>query len=214
MADDWRLTATLPDEDAARDLVGWLHELRVESGDRDRLGERVVVSRDESTVFLYADSEARAREVGRMVLARLGHPAEGAVELTRWHPVEQRWEAADVPLPQTEDELEAERDRRIEREEAEAARSGFAEWEVRIELPGHDETAELADRLESEGIPVLSRYTFLLVGAASEDEAHALADRLEREAPEGARIEVEPGGRTVWEVAPQNPFAVFGGLGM
>jgi hypothetical protein len=25
--------------------------------------------------------------------------------------------------------------------------------------------------------------------------------------------DAEPGGEVVWEVAPQNPFAVFGGLG-
>jgi hypothetical protein len=47
----------------------------------------------------------------------------------------------------------------------------------------------------------------------NEDDAHALAKRLEVEAPKGARIEVEPGGGLVWEVAPENPFAVFGGLG-
>ena len=28
-----------------------------------------------------------------------------------------------------------------------------------------------------------------------------------------AEVEVEPGGAMVWEVSPQNPFAVFGGLG-
>jgi hypothetical protein len=57
------------------------------------------------------------------------------------------------------------------------------------------------------------RYTFLLIGAENEDEAHRLAERLEAEVPEGSRVEVEAGGRMVWEVTPQNPFAVFGGLG-
>jgi hypothetical protein len=57
------------------------------------------------------------------------------------------------------------------------------------------------------------RSTFVLVGAASEDEAHELAKRLEAEAPKGARVQVEPSGQMVWEVVPTNPFAVFGGLG-
>ena len=52
------------------------------------------------------------------------------------------------------------------------------------------------------------------MGAVNEDQAHALAERLAEEAPDGARIEVEPGGQMVWEVVPANPFAVFGGLGV
>jgi hypothetical protein len=46
-----------------------------------------------------------------------------------------------------------------------------------------------------------------------EDEARRLADELRDEAPEGARVHVEPGGRVAWEVAPENPFAIFGGFG-
>jgi hypothetical protein len=214
VADDWRLTVELADEDAARELVGWLHDARLEAGERERLGDRVIVSRDEARVFLYADSEQRAREVERLVLARLGHPAAGRAELARWHPAEQRWEDASVPLPRSEQEWRAEHERLQAREAAESQASGEAEWEVRVELPGHEETVELAERLEAEGIPVVRRWTFLLVGAVNEDEAHALAERLEGEAPEGARIDVEPGGRMVWEVAPGNPFAVFGGLGI
>jgi hypothetical protein len=135
------------------------------------------------------------------------------LSLERWHPVEQAWKDADVPLPRTEEELEAERARQQEREAAESRESGHAEWEVRIELPTHEQTEALADRLEAEGIPVVRRATFLLVGAANQDDALALAERLRGELPEGARVQVEPGGGMVWEVAPQNPFAVFGGFG-
>jgi hypothetical protein len=84
---------------------------------------------------------------------------------------------------------------------------------VRVELANHEDTVALADRLEAEGNAVVRRYTFLLVGALNEDDARALAERLERDAPEGARIDVEAGGGLVWEVAPENPFVVFGGLG-
>jgi hypothetical protein len=213
VADDLRLTVELADEAAARELAGWLHEARLEAGERERLGDRVIVSRDEARVFLYADSEERARDVERLVLARIGHPAAGRVELARWHPAEQRWEDASLPLPRTDEELRVEHERLQAREAAESQASGEAEWEVRVELSSHDETVQLAERLEAEGIPVVRRWTFLLVGARNEDEAHALAERLETEGLEGARIEVEPGGRMVWEVAPANPFAVFGGLG-
>jgi hypothetical protein len=214
VADDWRLTVELADEDAARALVAWLHEARLEPGERERLGDRIIVSRDGARVFLYADTEERARDVQRVVLARLGHPAVGRVELARWHPAEQRWEDAAVPLPRTDEEWRAEHERLQAREAADSQASGEAEWEVRVELPTHEATVELAERLEADGIPVVRRWTFLLVGAANEDEAHAVAERLEAEAPEGARIDVEPGGRMVWEITPANPFAVFGGLGV
>jgi hypothetical protein len=214
MADDWRVTVDLPGEDEARELARWLHHLQVEGPERDRLGDRVAVSRDDSLIFLYADDEAPAREAARLVQARLGHASAGTVELTRWHPVEQRWEDADVPLPATEEEWEAEHDRQQNREAAESLASGHAEWEVRVELPHHAATTDLADQLEADGLSVTRRFTFLLVGAVNEDEAHALAERIAEEAPAGARIEVEPSGQMAWAVTPGNPFAVFGGLGI
>ena len=213
MTDDWRLVVTLEDDGSADDLVRWLREVEVEGGERELLG-RVIVSRDGSRVFLYSDTEERARSVGRMIAARLGHPDRVRIELARWHPVEQAWEDPAVPLPRTREEWEAEHELRQEREALESRRSGHAEWEVRVELPSHDETTALADRLEADGVPVVRRYTFLLVGAVNEDQAHEIAARLRDEAPESARIEVEPGGQMVWEVAPTNPFVVFGGLGV
>ena len=84
---------------------------------------------------------------------------------------------------------------------------------MRVSLPSREATEAFADRLESEGVPVIRRATFLLVGAVNQDEAKALAERLLAEAPEGSEVEVEPGGGMVWEVSPKNPFAVFGGLG-
>jgi hypothetical protein len=213
VADDWRLTVELDDEERSRELVEWLGEVRVEVGERRPLGERVIVSRDGPRVFLYADTEDRARRVESMVLGKLGHPAAGQVEVARWHPAEQRWEDASVPLPGTDQEWEAEHERLQEREEDESRAAGYAEWEVRVKLPSHEETVAFAQRLEAEGIPVVRRHTYLLVGAVNEDDARELADRLSGEAPEGARVQVEPGGQMVWEVSPQNPFAVFGGLG-
>jgi hypothetical protein len=213
MADDWRLTVRVSDEDAAADLVRRLHDLRLDEADQSLAGGRIAVSRDDDTVFLYADSGDVLRAAAPIVQRELGD-GSGGLDLTRWHPIEQEWEAAEVPLPDTDAEREVEYDRLQQREEAEAQATGFADWEVRIELPGHDETVELADRLESQGIPVIRRHTFLLVGAASEEEAHELAARLAGEAPEGSRVEVEPSGQMVWEVMPANPFAVFGGLGI
>lgn len=214
MADDWRVTVDFDDEGDGTQFAEWLGALELESEERERLGERIVVSRDGPRVYLYADSEERAQAALATVTGRLD--AEGTAAVTsfeRWHPVEQAWKDASLPLPQTEQEVRAEHERLQAREAAESLERGRAEWEVRIELRTHEDTVALAERLESEGIPVVRRHTFLLAGAVNEDDARTLAERLEREAPEGARIEVEPGGGLVWEVAPRNPFILFGGLG-
>jgi hypothetical protein len=214
MADDWRVTIDFDDEGDGTQFTEWLAALQLASEERDQLGDRVVVSRDGPRVFLYADSEDQARSVYQTSQARIETEGRSAITtLERWHPVEQAWKDASVPLPQSEQETRAEHERLQEREAAESVEKGRAEWEVRIELPTHEDTVTLAERLESEGVPVVRRHTFLLAGALNEDDARALAQRLEAEAPKGARIEVEPGGGLVWEVAPENPFAVFGGLG-
>jgi hypothetical protein len=214
VADDWRLTVDFDDEGDGTQLVERLSARRFESDERDRLGGRVVVSRDGPRVFFYADSEDCAREAERVATERVAEEGlQARVAFERWHPVEQAWKDAGIPLPGTEEEIDAERERQQEREAAESEASGVAEWEVRVSLPSHEATDELADTLEGEGFPIVKRATFLLVGAANRDEADALAERLRAEAPAGARVEVEPDGGLVWEVTPQNPFAIFGGLG-
>ena len=215
MGDDWRVTVDFDDEGDGAQFAERLAAFELEAEERERLGDRVIVSRDGPRVFLYTDAEERARAVHETVSARI--ESEGLSALTafeRWHPVEQAWKDPSVPMPRTEEQLEAEHERLQEREAAQSLEKGRSEWEVRVELASHEDTVALAERLESEGIPVVRRYTFLLAGAVNEDDARALAERLEREAPEGARIAVEPGGGLVWEVVPSNPFAVFGRLGL
>ncbi|HEV3407550.1 MAG TPA: hypothetical protein VG079_02580 [Gaiellaceae bacterium] len=214
MTDDWRLTVEFEEDADALQLAHVLRDLELGEDERGRLGDRVVVSRDGPRVFLYADSERRAREANHVVRPALDERGVAAeIRLHRWHPEEQMWEDPEVPLPRDEEERRAEHARLQEREAAESLTSGLAQWEVRVELPSHADTVAFADRLEGEGLPVVRRWTYVLVGAVNADEARALADRLSAEAPEGARVDVEPGGQMVWEVAPQNPFAVFGGLG-
>ena len=111
-------------------------------------------------------------------------------EVERWLPDEERWSGE--PPHETWEEEEVEH--------------GHAPWEVRIECRSHAEARELADRLEQEGYGVVRRWTYVIVGTESREDADALAQRVQGE--------VEPGGELVWEVTPRNPFAlVLGGLG-
>jgi hypothetical protein len=194
-------------------LLRALREHEVEDDVRRQLGDRIAVSGSGGRVFLYADTEEAARaaeSVTRRVLR--AHDLEGAFRVDRWHHEEARWEDAGVPLPSTPAEHEAEHER-LEQEETEESRaSGIAEWELRIELASHHDASALAERLEQEGYRVVRRSTFLLVGTNNEDEAEALARRLEPNLPAGATIHVEPGGGLAWELMPRNPFAVLGGM--
>jgi hypothetical protein len=77
---------------------------------------------------------------------------------------------------------------------------------VRVECESAGAARELAERLEDEGYGVVHHFRYVIAGTATREEAAALARRVHGE--------VEPGGELVWEVAPQNPFAIFGGLGV
>ena len=94
----------------------------------------------------------------------------------------------------------------------ETAEQGFAEWEVRVELPSHRETVAFAEQLQREGFPVVRRWSFLLVGAPGRGPGHRRGREIHSEAPEGTRVHAEVSGAAVWNVCAL-PFAIFGGLG-
>ena len=103
MSDDFRMTIHLPGDDEAAHLVRRLHELRLDESERALLGARVIVSRDDDTVFLYADSGERLHAAEAIVRRDLGDGAD--LTLERWHPVAQDWQAVDAPMPETEAEI-------------------------------------------------------------------------------------------------------------
>ena len=195
MRDDWRIRIELPEEAQAESLLGRLG-LDLGTDEAKRLaqeleGRRLAVSRDGNELFVYASTPAEAERARGIVEAELADESVEANTSTveRWLHDEERWTGE--PPQETWEEEELER--------------GYAPWEVRVERETHAEARKLADELEGEGYDVVRRWRFLIVGAGSEEEARELAQRVHGE--------VEPGGELVWEVTPQNPFAVFGGLG-
>jgi hypothetical protein len=215
VSDDFRVTVELEDEGPVADFIDRVRATDLEGDVLARVHDRVVVSHDADKVFFYTDTEEAAREVERLVgqlLAEHGL-SDAKVTVTRWHPVEEEWRPADEPLPDDAQEVERERGRYDEREAAEARERGWADFEVRAELPSHRDTVRFAKRLEAEGIPVARRWKFLIVGAATEDEAQALAARLREEAPEGTRVIAEGSGALAWQAGEGGRFAFLGGLG-
>ena len=192
--DDWRVTLSVSQPQAGPEQQS--ASLRQAEEDiRRQVGPGIGVGAGEAQIFLYAGTEATAAEaerIARDVLAQAGLAAESAVH--RWHPVEERWEAPDVPMPQTTAEREAEHQRLVDDETAESLASGAAQWEVRVDLGSHRQAVTLAHKLESEGRGVVRRWKFLIVGASNEDEARELADQLRREVPADAAVKVELSG--------------------
>ena len=192
--DDWRIRIELEEESLAEDLLSRLGlDLGSEARElaRELEERRLAVSRDADTVFVYASSGLEAEQARPVVDAVLRDegilPREVVAE--RWLGDEDRWSADEV-APDVEEEVLA---------------RGYAPWEVRVECASVSEARELASSLEREGFGVVRHFRYVVAGTATREEAYALARRIHGE--------VEPGGELVWEVTPQNPFAIFGGLG-
>jgi hypothetical protein len=193
-----------------KEVLAALHALE-NGADAHRELPRVAVTHEQDHVYLYADSlpaAEQARDVVRAALAQRG--VAGALAISRWHPLEERWEDASAPLPATDGERAAEHARLEKLETDESIEAGHAEWEVRINLPTHHDARAFAERLRGEGIPVNQRWRHLLVGANDEDDADALAKRLRVEAPEGSEIVAQGNGLEYWRML--HPYAVLGGI--
>ena len=193
MPDDFRIRIEIDEEGAGGLLERLGLGLSGEAAElaRDLEARRLAVSRDGDEVFVYASTYAEAESARSVVQAELRDSGIAAVTgpVERWIDAEDRW--SEEPDAGTWEE--------------EALERGFAPWEVRVSLPSHARARTLADTLESEGYAVERRWQYLIVGAASREDADALAARVHGE--------VEPGGELVWETVPGNPFAVFGGMG-
>jgi hypothetical protein len=212
MADqDWRLRVQLTGDDRARHLAEALHALELNRDAKGRLGGRIVGSRDGGEVFLYADTEEAGLEAERVVRAELEHEGwEAQISLDRWHPVEERWEDAAQPVPETDREREAEHAALMAQERRETEERGYGEFEVRVDLPSWRAATDLSKRLDEENLPHVRRWSYVLLGAVNEDAANELADRMRREAPSEAEITIEGTFVAAQAEQPLKAFAIFG----
>jgi hypothetical protein len=192
VADDWRIRIEVED---VHDHL--LERLGVQLDDEAKAlasalqHQRLAVSRDGDEIFVYAPTRAAARQAQAVIESQvrsLGLVAK-ASRIEHWLEDDERWD--DEPKGETWEEEEVEH--------------GYAPWEVRVECGSRDEAKALAEQLVGEGYRPVRQSHYLIVGAASKEDADRLAKRLHGQ--------VEAGGEVVWEAAPGNPFAIFGGLG-
>jgi hypothetical protein len=194
VAEDFRVEVDLNDEAHGYPLRERLRALNLDDDVRERLGEGVVVTRDGARVFAYTSTEAQVREAERIVrelVAEEGLTAD--VGVTRWHPVAEEWRDASLGLPRTPEEEQREYAEREAAETSEAEDDGTYDWRVMAELASRDAAGELARRLSQEGLPARRRWRYVTVGAATEERAEELADRLRRELGDSADVWVQAG---------------------
>lgn len=116
-ADEFRVEVELNDPEHGFGLTERLRAFDLDDEARARLGSRVIVTRDGSSLFLYANTRescAEAERVVRELLAEDDLTAE--VRATRWHPIAREWKDADEPLPTEPEEIAAEERARAEHE--------------------------------------------------------------------------------------------------
>jgi hypothetical protein len=190
--DDWRITIEV---EGAEGVVGRLGDLGDEAKElaADLKQRRLSISRDDETIFVYAGSQADAEKALAIVESELranGIEAKTS-KVEHWLEAEERWD--DEPPAETWEQEELD--------------EGYAPWEVRVECGSREEARNLAARLETEDYRPIRHSQYLIVGAASHEDAEALATRVHGE--------VEVGGEVVLEAmaeAQPRPFAIFGGL--
>jgi hypothetical protein len=214
MSDEWRLRVGLHE-------TGHIHKLteRLQASDlkhelESSFHDRLAVSREGSELYCYAGSREQAEAAEKLVQSVAeAHGWRADFELRRWHESAEQWEQPDVPLPHTDAEREAEHADLIAGEREELRDGGHAEFEVRIQFESHHDAVAFAEKLRQEGLPTARRWKYLVVGAADEDSANALAARLREEAPPGTTVTAEGSAEAAYDERPPNPFWFLGGLG-
>ncbi|MGH2940108.1 MAG: hypothetical protein ACRDPE_18525 [Solirubrobacterales bacterium] len=215
MNDDWRLQIDLDDAGVSGQINDHLRAAELEHDLETAFDQRVIVSHEGERIFLYAGDRDQLDRAQRVVQGQLDQKGwDAKFELRHWHEVAEDWEEPDASEPTTAAEKEAEHERLMKTEDEETAeRGGLAEFEVRVEFPSHREARDFAKKLEDEGLKPVRRWRYMVVGAADEDAANELADRIRAEAPADSKVTAEGSLAVAWRERPPSPFFWLGGLG-
>ncbi len=212
MNDDWRLQVDFREDGIADALHDRLDAQELEHDLSEAFHDRVIVSRNEATIFLYAGDREQA-EKARDLVVRLAAEDEEEVRIDfrRWHPLSLEWRPADESLPDDAAARLAEHQERIAKERQETEEQGYPRYEVQVRMSSWGEADDFQDRLRDEGLPAVQRWHVVLIGAADEDAAKQLAARIRGEVPADTIVAVAATLREAEDDVPR-PFAFLGGL--
>ncbi len=169
---------------------------------------------NDDVVFLYAGTREQAEAARDLVLSLAQqHDWKLEVDFKRWHTIADEWEDPDLPLPESEAAKLAEHEELIATERRQTEESGHPEYEVRVDLPSLHDAFQFADTLRDEGLPVVHRWKYLLIGVPDEDSGKELVERIQEQAPPDSQVSLEGTWAVAYAERPPNPFAIFGGMG-
>ncbi len=220
--EDWRVEVELEDHAAAAKLhlaAGNDDADTLYSHGRRALRNRAALTHDGDRVFAYAATREDA-EAAERTLRSLAESEQltASFAITRWHPVAERWEDPATPLPADPSALAGEQEEGTEAQEAEVAedqKAGVPEWEVRVTLPSHSQAVAFSKQLAADGVPSQRHWHYLLIGAWTQEDANALAERLRTQAPADSEVRVETTFAYLLEQDPDaggprfSPFVLF-----
>jgi hypothetical protein len=101
-SDEFRIEIDL--HDALHGLGDRLRSLDLDDDVQERLGDRVIVTRDGERMYVYTETAEAAHEAERVVREVLVEDGlETETRRRRWNPSERFWQDADEPLAQSDD---------------------------------------------------------------------------------------------------------------
>lgn len=211
MSDDWRLQVEFQEDGYADAMLDRLDARELQDDLSEAFHDRVVVTCNDATVFLYAGDREQAESARKLVEAyALREEEELEIELRRWHTLADEWMPADEQLPDEAAEMVAEHQVRIAKERQESEEQGYPEWEVRVDFPSREDADEFAERFRAKGLPTVQRWKYVLIGAGDEEGANTLAELSRAEAPAGSRVAVQGTWRDTYKDRLRSPFSFFG----
>ena len=102
-ADEFRVEVNLDDEAHGHPFSERLASLDLDNEVAERLGDRVVVTRDGPRMFVYTQTREACGEAERVVRETLTDDGLYAdVRATRWNPTTGEWQDADAPVEEGE----------------------------------------------------------------------------------------------------------------
>jgi hypothetical protein len=115
--DEWRVEVQLDDPEHGFPLSERLRALDLDDEVAERLGDRVIVTRDGPRLFVYTQSDESAREAERIVGQVLATDELTAdVRVRRWNPVDRFWQDPDEPLTTEPETAPRDLDEEVEEE--------------------------------------------------------------------------------------------------
>lgn len=211
MNDEWRLQVVPNSSEYVGVLTSHLAADKLKHDLSRQFRDRIIVSVDGARVFLYTGTRDQAEKARQAIEADARSRGwEVEINLRRWHPIAEEWQDPALPLPSGEHSLHVEREQLMKRERQETENRGYPEFEVRAQLASHHDTISLVNQLCEEGLPVVHRWKYLLVGATDEDSANEIARHLRAEAPNGAVVRVEGTVAAVRGARRPSAFSVWG----